>query len=541
MAFTQTEDRVFGGGTEGFIQVEAEGPEVVGEDVGVDVTVRIRAVGTFEGVTDAEIYRVGAFGAVEFDTFLSLNPGESQTEQVIFDGDIQRDEYSIAVRYSGPDDRFEPNVTNELRLSLPASELPSESNVGLPRDAVVDLALPNLPDTVTVGQNISLAVEATLKNGGTEIGVANDEFSSSNEDVAFVTDAGSFQPQSPGSTRVTVSLETDRRTITASKVVDVQPEPADIAQPGQPEAETLFRFPFSIFNAVPGIDEARDFLVRIPQTKQIGQAVESQVLDPRAIRTAVGTALDDLSIPQPPSVSDIVTEIETTLSIQEIVSTDDTTTLLPQNIVDLPETLGLPDLPDGEDVGSLLDSAESGVSDLSETVDTTVDSTIDTADNAFESVQGNLQDSFDTATETISGEIDTAVTTLDEIQGNVDGFGGVTLPDIDSTIDGLLEDAETVDSAIDSRVNDVEQSLGLTEDSPSTASQLGLPTLSDITEAVIDEIEAQIIPEADDVLLTDDVPLFLTITIEDFLQQSLSAETQQNLDDVAQRVSQDVQ
>jgi hypothetical protein len=285
----------------------------------------------------------------------------------------------------------------------------------------------------------------------------------------------------------------------------------------------------SLFNASPLFEGIQDVNLTVPQIGGIETAVSQNSPNLTDIETQVDEAVGRIEFPDVPSLSDIGGEVDTALTTANVPSLGDVTRSVRTELVGLERTLGLPSLPSESDLASLVDSAESGVSDLTTAVDTTVDSTIDTADNAFESVQSNLQDSFDTATETITGEVQTAVDTLDEIQGNVSDFDGVTLPDIDSTIDGLLEDAETIDAAIDSRVSDVEQSLGLTEDSPSTASQLGLPTLSDITESVIAEIEAQIIPEADDVLLTDDVPRFLTITIEDFLQQTLSAETKQRL------------
>jgi ElaB/YqjD/DUF883 family membrane-anchored ribosome-binding protein len=198
-------------------------------------------------------------------------------------------------------------------------------------------------------------------------------------------------------------------------------------------------------------------------------------------------------------------------------------------------TLGLPDLPDEEDLASLVDSAESGVSRLVGDGEALIRDSFDTADNVFESLQQNVQDSVDTATETISGEIDTAVTTLDEIQGNVADFDGVTLPDIDSSIDGLLDEAETVDAAIDTRINSLESELGLTDDGEDSGSPFNFPTVDDIVSDVVTAIETQIIPEREDVLLTDDVPLFLAIVIDDFLQQALSEETQQDLADAAER------
>jgi len=323
-------------------------------------------------------------------------------------------------------------------------------------------------------------------------------------------------------------------TVTDTAAVTVNPPEVTPEQPQQPSGVSEFIIPLSFFNASPLFDGLEDVSFTVPQISGITEAVAENTADLTDIEDTVDSAVDSIDIPEPPSLSDIGGEVDTALTEAGLPSLSDISQSVNTRVLTLETKLGLPSLPDDEDIVSLLDSAESGVSDVTTAVDTTVSDTIDTADNAFESVQGNLQADINAVQTALQQDVTAAQTTLDEIQGTAADFEGVTLPGLQDSVDSittdLLGEVPDIPTAIDNRVTALEEDLGISGDS-----ELVFPTVDEFVSSVQDELIPTVTAaDGTEVGLLDATPRFISIALEDFLAEALSAETQQRARERAQ-------
>jgi len=241
--------------------------------------------------------------------------------------------------------------------------------------------------------------------------------------------------------------------------------------------------------------------------------------------------------PDVPSAFDIFQELTSGEPFESIPTLRQLRTETSNAVDPVQTAVGGDILPEGVSIASLLQDAESTVSDLQTTLDTTVDETIDDVDNVFESVQSNLQSELSAVQRAVKNDVAAAQTTLDEIQGTAADFDGVTLPGLQDSVDSitgdLLGEVPDIPTAIDNRVTSLEESLGLTEDT-----ELVFPQVPDFVTAVEDELIPTVTAaDGTEVGLLDATPRFISIALEDFLQEALSTETQQR----AQERSQEAQ
>jgi hypothetical protein len=478
------------------INVTGQGPQVVGDTVTVDVSVEVVAVGTYDTAVPFDILRVQPNDIVEVVDSVTVTPGETVSETVPFDGDTDRESYAVEAQYANITDFSTPVLQRRLSVSLPASELPPESAVGLPDDAVTDLFLDLDGDAVAVGESVPLLLSARLADGTFTDSVPDARYESADRDIVTVDSDGVVTGVSPGVGDIVASVQTPQGRVATDLRVNVEQRQQIRTPPAQPpEADTVL-FPFSIFNAVPGIEGAEDFTVRIPQIGDIEQSLVRIVPSISDIDRIVSGEIRSLDIPDPLDTSAVEASVSRVLGDFDVPSLPAVTRTIDAELRQL-------DIPEPPTVDEILDPIDETLSGVQQDLETAIDELLTDIDQSIAAVDRFVQDSIDS---------------------------------LQTTVDSVSADIESLTADIDETFTDVQETL--------TEIEAKVPTLdeivSDVTDSVIAEIEAEIIPAADGVLLTEDVPQFLTITVEDFLQQSLSAETQQNLDDVAQRVSQDV-
>jgi hypothetical protein len=269
-------------------------------------------------------------------------------------------------------------------------------------------------------------VSAELANGDFTDTVIDEDYSSDDTSVATVSSVGTVFAQGVGTADITVTVSTVDGPVSDTEEVTVERSEQPVTVPGQPSDASLVRFPFSIFNAIPGIEEAEDFLVTIPQREDIKDVLNNVV--PSAQDNARAVTFDifqELTSGEPFESIPTLRQLRTETS----------------NAVDPVQTaVGGDILPEGVSIASLLQDAESTVSDLQTTLDTTVDATIDDVDNVFESVQSNLQSELSAVQRAVKNDVAAAQTTLDEIQGTAADFDGVTLPGLQDSVDSITGD-----------------------------------------------------------------------------------------------------
>jgi len=381
-------------------------------------------------------------------------------------------------------------------------------------------------------------------------------FTSSNAGVVTVSDSGDLSAVARGSAAVTATFAGGLGDPSVTENFTVVPpqedQPADGGDEGEqpPQQEEpepinpdlpqlnpepgVYVLPFSVLNAAPFLRGVPDVTINVPTLASIRTAVDKVTLSPQQAETAARNGVTIPEFPDVPSAFDIFDELTSGKPFNSVPTLQELRTETQAAVDPITTQIDGSLLPEGVTVTSLLQDAESTVSDLQTTLDATVADTIETADNAFESVQSNLQDSFDTGIETVQGEITTAQTTLDEIQGTAADFEGVTLPGLQDSVDSitgdLLGEVPDIPTAIDNRVTSLEESLGLTEDT-----ELVFPQVPDFVTAVEDELIPTVTAaDGTEVGLLDATPRFISIALEDFLDDALSAETQQRARERAQ-------
>jgi gas vesicle protein len=472
-------------GETAFLNLRATGPTVRGEDVQVDVTLDFVATRVFPSPVTVEIYAVDQFGSRDIVRTAVLDPRESVTEQVVFPGDVPRDEYTVDVLYDATERLGEPSPPPRLSASLPASDLPSDSTVGLPSDAVTDLFLDFTEGPLAVGESAALALSARTADGTFTDSVPDARFEAADPDVVTVDEFGVVTGVSKGVGDIVASVQNPRQRIATDLRVTVEQSQQTRSPPAQPpEADTVL-FPFSIFNAVPGIEGAEDFTVRVPQIGDIEQSLSRIVPSISDIDDIVSGEIRSLDIPDPLDTTAIEASVSRVLGDFDVPSLAQVTRTIDAELrqLDIPEPPSVDEITQPtedaldsfqQDIEAVIDDAQAGIDDVAETLDTTTQDSIDTVQETVDSVSADI--------DSLTEDFDSAITDVQETVGSIDE----TVPSLESIV-------------------------------------------TDVTDSVISEIEAQIIPEVDGVLLTEDVPRFLTITVEDFLAQTLSAETKQRL------------
>jgi len=347
-------------------------------------------------------------------------------------------------------------------------------------------------DTATLGPtgSTTTSVSAQLANGDFTDTVIDEDYSSDDTSVATVSSVGTVFAQGVGTADITATVSTVDGPVSDTEEVTVERSEQPVTVPGQPSDASRVRFPFSIFNAIPGIEEAEDFVVTIPQLTDIGNTVDSVVPSLQQIATAVDAEItfpEFPDIPQPPSLAGIGNTVFGTLDEFGVPTLTEVTATVNA------ELRGLNDVA----AGDILDPVDDTIASLQDDVEGVIDDTEAFLDESISATEAVIDD-------TLSG-IDSAV------------------GDVQDSIDTALED-------IDSGFSDVQEAIDELPDS--------VPSLEDIVadtaDAVITAIEEDIIPTQEGVLLTDDPPRFFAIAIENFLQEALSTETLQRAQERAQ-------
>jgi hypothetical protein len=439
---------------------------------------------------------------------------------------VRRGERTLDDVLSEPEQEPEPPDDTEPEPE-PEPEPPAESEPE--PDTIESLSFIEFPGQLVIDETVQLDVQGTRVDGTVTTDILLEDYSSSNPDVATVTGNGFLEAESAGSTTIQAVLDTTQETVSADRILDVEVAEGVIGPSApQPEGNRVV-LPLNLLNQLEFLSGFPRITFRVPTVEDISETVSGLLPSQFSIRTALGTELDRLEFPQPPSLSDIREEVDNALTASPLPDASDFTVRGTEDETLFEAAFGLSDLPTRFTLGRAISDIQGILTESDFAGDLSIEDGFETADNVFESLQSNLESTISD----VGDSADSAVESLDEIQGNVEEFGGTTLSGLQSSVDNvssdILGEAETIDAAVDSRVSSLESELGLTEDSEDTDNPLGFPTIEGITEGIITAIEDQIIPEADDVLLTDDVPRFLTITVEDFLAQTLSAETKQRL------------
>jgi len=347
-------------------------------------------------------------------------------------------------------------------------------------------------DTATLGPTGSTTTDLSAQLANDEftddVGLA--DFSSDDTSVATVTDVGTVFAQGIGTADITASVDTPDGTVSDSEEVTVEQSEQPVTVPGQPSDASRVRFPFSIFNAIPGIEEAEDFVVTIPQLTDIGNTVDSVVPSLQQIATAVDAEItfpEFPDIPEPPSLGDIGNTVFTTLNVFGVPTLTEVTATVNA------ELRGLNDVA----AGDILDP---------------VDDTIDT-------LQDDVEGFIDDTEQVLDASINATEAVIDDTLSGIDSAVG----DVQDSIDTALEDIDSGFSDVLDTLTEVQESIPSLED-----------IVADTTDAVITAIEEDIIPVQEGILLTDDPPRFFAIAIENFLDDALSADTKQRARERAQ-------
>jgi hypothetical protein len=427
-----------------------------------------------------------------------------------------------------------PSVTESFTVESPPEPEPPEPEPPEPEPEPVEPEPVALDFTVfdsvlQPDEQSAVSARAIFADGTDRLVSTQIGLSATDTSILNIADGDTVEAVSSGETTVTATFESEGETVTDTAAVTVNPPEVVPEQPQQPPGVNEFVIPLSFFNASPLFDGLEDVSFTVPQISGITEAVAENTADLTDIEDTVDSAVDSIDIPEPPSLSDIGGEVDTALTEAGLPSLSDISGSVDTRVLTLETKLGLPSLPDDEDIVSLLDSAESGVSDVTTAVDTTVSDTIDTADNAFESVQGNLQAELSTVQTALQEDVTAAQTTLDQIQGTAAEFEGVTLPGLQDSVDSitgdLLGEVADIPTAIDNRVTPLEESLGLTEDT-----ELAFPTVDEFVSSVQDELIPTVTAaDGTEVGLLDATPRFISIALEDFLQEALSEDTKRQI------------
>jgi archaellum component FlaC len=342
-------------------------------------------------------------------------------------------------------------------------------------------------DTATLGPtgSTTTSVSAQLANGAFTDTVIDEDYSSDDTSVATVSSVGTVFAQGVGTADITATVSTVDGPVSDTEEVTVEQSEQPVTVPGQPSDAARVRFPFSIFNAIPGIEEAEDFVVTIPQLTDIGSTVDSVVPSLQQIATAVDAEItfpEFPDIPQPPSLAGIGNTVFATLDNFGVPTLTEVTATINA------ELRGL-DIPSVDEITAPIDET---ISDVQQDINSSIDGLLTDIDQSIASVDRFIQDG------------------IDGLQSAVD--------DVQRSIDTAVED-------IDSGFSDVQEAIDELPDS--------VPSLEDIvadtTAAVITAIEEEIIPTQEGVLLTDDPPRFFAIAIENFLQEALSESTKRQI------------
>jgi ElaB/YqjD/DUF883 family membrane-anchored ribosome-binding protein len=377
----------------------------------------------------------------------------------------------------------QPNVPAELTAEPPAP-------VGAPDEVsdpttITDLTLEFEQAPLSPSGATPTVVTGTQANGEQTQTIFNESYDSDDTGVVTVSRFGTVFAEGVGTATVTVSLETEVGVVQDSADITVERTQQPVSPQPQPSDASRFRFPFSIFNAIPGITEAEDFIVTVPQIGEISDLFETQVPTVSDIAQAVSSEVTLPELPDVPSTADIREEL--------LVGPDTATLPTITNVrTELQTTVGEIEIPEPP-----------AVEDITEPVDNTIDA---------------LQ-------EDLEGVIDDTEAFLDESISATEGVLTDTLDGIDSAVRDAQESIDAVGTDITDGFSDVQEAIDELPDS--------VPSLEDIvadtTDAVITEIEAQIIPTQEGVLLTADPPRFFAIAIENFLQEALSESTKRQI------------
>ncbi len=516
------------------VTVEVIEPKTRDGNAVVDTQLTATSSGDFGPGAELRFFAQLPDGTFESRTTLAAFAGDSFTPDVEFSQDLDRDTFTIGITAAPFGEPIPTTVPDGQTLSvdIDTTGITQPPEPVEPQPVALELTV---LDNVLQPDEQSAVTATVTRDDGTTADVT-DQVSVTATDTAILNIVGSatVEAVSSGETTVTATLEADGQTFTDTAAVTVNPPEVVPEQPQQPPGVNEFVIPLSVFNASPLFDGLQDVSFTVPQISSISTAVADNTADLTDIEDTVDNSVDSIDIPEAPSLAAIGTEVDTAISTANIPTLSDITGSVSTQLTGLETRLGLPELPDEADIASLVQSAESGVSDVTAAVDTTVDSTIDTADNAFESVQRNVQDSFNTGIETVQGEITTAQTTLDEIQGNAAEFDGVTLPGLQDNVDSittdLLGDVADIPTAIDNRVTTLEEDLGISGDG-----ELAFPTVDEFVSSVQDELIPTVTAaDGTEVGLLDATPRFISIALEDFLQEALSTDTLQRAQERAQ-------
>ena len=263
-----------------------------------------------------------------------------------------------------------------------------------------------------------------------------------------------------------------------------------VTVPGEPSDASRVRFPFSIFNGIPGIEEAEDFVVTIPQLTDIGNTVDSVVPSLQQIATAVDAEItfpEFPDIPQPPSLGEIG-----------------------QIVFNVLDNFGVPTL---TEVTATVNAELRGLNDVA------AGDILDPVDDTIASLQDDVEGVIADTEQFLDESISATEAVIDE-----------TLSGIDSAVRGVQDSIDTALEDIDSGFSDVQDTLTEVQDSIPSREDI----VADTTDAVITGIEEDIIPTQEGVLLTDDPPRFFAIAIENFLDDALSTDTKQRARELSQ-------
>jgi len=429
-------------------------------------------------------------GTFETRFITAVFPAADFTEQVEFTRDLDRGTFTIGVTAAVFDSEVPREVPSEQTLSVSVDPEEAPEPTEPVQTRIEQLFLDFDADTLGPTGSTTTDVSAQLSSGKVTDTVADVNYSSDDTSVATVSSVGTVFAEGTGTADITATVSTVDGPVSDTEPVTVERSEQPVTVPGQPSDAARVRFPFSIFNAIPGIEEAEDFVVTIPQRADIRQLLNDVVPSQQDIAEAVTAEITFPEFPDVPSESDIRGE----LLAGEPFATVPTVSQLRDETQAAVDSIDIPEPP--------------AVEDITDPVDSTIDA---------------LQ-------EDLEGFIDDTEASLDESISATETAIDNTLSDIDSAVSDAQDSIDTAVADIDSGFSDVQDAIDELPDS--------VPSLEDIvadtTAAVITEIEAQIIPTQEGVLLTDDPPRFFAIAIENFLQEALSTDTLQRAQERAQ-------
>jgi len=239
---------------------------------------------------------IGPTPATETQT-LEINPTASVRRVVIA--------FGVAASPGALPDQ--PNVPAELTAEPPAP-------IGAPDEVtdpttITDLTLEFEQAPLSPSGATPTVVTGTQANGEQTQTVINESYESDDTSVVTVSNVGTVFAEGVGTATVTVSLDTEVGVVQDSADITVERTQQPVSPQPQPSDASRFRFPFSIFNAIPGITEAEDFIVTVPQLGDIRGLFETEVPTVSDIAQAVSSEVTVPELPDVPSVADIRDEL----------------------------------------------------------------------------------------------------------------------------------------------------------------------------------------------------------------------------------------